>query len=127
MSTAKGTPEMFTGDVYIDPLARGEEPSRVRVSNVRFTPGARTAWHSHGVGQALYVTDGHGLHQARGGEIEQLRAGDVVQSPADQWHWHGAGPDDFMAHLSITEATGDERPEITWGEHVTDDEYHGRG
>jgi quercetin dioxygenase-like cupin family protein len=125
--TAKGSPEMFTGDVYIDPMVRAQEPSRVSLAAVHFTPGARTAWHSHAVAQTLYVTEGHGLHQARGGEIEQIRTGDVVFTPADQWHWHGAAPDHCLAHLSITEATGDPRPDNTWGEHVTDDEYHGRG
>ena len=72
---------MFTGDVYIDPIVRGEEPSRVRVSAVRFTLGARTAWHAHAVGQTLYVTEGRGLVQSCGGPAEELRAGDVVATP----------------------------------------------
>jgi quercetin dioxygenase-like cupin family protein len=88
--TAKGPAEWFTGDVYIDGIARGEEPSHVRVSMVRFIPSARTAWHSHAVGQTLYVTEGKGLHQLRGGDIDEIRAGDVVYTPADEWHWHGA-------------------------------------
>jgi quercetin dioxygenase-like cupin family protein len=126
-STAKGPAEWFTGDVWIDGIVRGEEPSRVRVSAVRFTPSARTAWHCHAVGQTLYVTDGTGLVQSRGGDIEEIRAGDVVSTPADEWHWHGAAPDHFMTHLSITEAVpGDRRPEADWGDHVTDDEYHNR-
>jgi quercetin dioxygenase-like cupin family protein len=124
--TAKGPAEWFTGDVWIDAIARGEEPSRVRVSAVRFTPSARTAWHAHAVGQTLYVTDGKGLVQSRGGAIEEIRAGDVIFTPPDTWHWHGAAPEHFMTHLSITEAPGDERPEADWGEHVTDDEYHNR-
>jgi quercetin dioxygenase-like cupin family protein len=125
--TAKGPAEWFTGDVYIDGITRGEEPSRVRVSTVRFTPSARTAWHSHAVGQTLYVTEGQGLHQSRGGDIEEIRAGDVIYTPADEWHWHGAAPDHFMIHLSITEAVaGDQRPEAEWGEHVTDAEYNAR-
>ena len=125
--TAKGPAEWFTGDVWIDTIARGVEPSRVRVSTVRFTPSARTAWHCHAVGQTLYVTDGTGLVQSRGGAIEEIRAGDVISTPADQWHWHGAAPDHFMTHLSITEAVpGNERPEVDWGEQVTDDEYHDR-
>ncbi len=112
---------------WVEAIVRGEEPSRVRVSAVRFTPSARTAWHSHAVGQTLYVTEGAGLFQSRGGAIEEIRAGDVVYTPADEWHWHGAAPDHFMSHLSITEAVpGDERPETDWGQHVTDDEYHGR-
>ena len=124
--TAKGPAEWFTGDVWIDNIVRGEEPSRVRVGAVRFTPGARTAWHSHAVGQTLYVTDGKGLVQSRGGRIVEIRSGDVVHTPADEEHWHGAAPDHFMVHLSITEAVpGDERPEADWGDHVTDDEYIG--
>ena len=124
--TAKGAADWFTGDVWIDTIARGEPPSHIRVSAVRFTPSARTAWHSHAVGQTLYVTEGRGFVQSRGGEITQIRAGDIVWTPADEWHWHGAAPGDFMAHLSITEAVpGNERPEADWGEHVTDDEYNG--
>jgi quercetin dioxygenase-like cupin family protein len=79
--TAKGPPEWFTGDVFIDPIVRGEGPSRVRVSAVRFTPSARTAWHAHAVGQTLYVTEGKGLVQARGGAVEEVRAGDIVSTP----------------------------------------------
>ncbi len=125
--TTKGPAEWFTGDVWIDGIARGEEPSRVRVSAVRFTPGARTAWHSHAVGQTLYVTEGRGLVQCRGGGIEEIRAGDVVYTPPGEWHWHGAAPDHFMTHLSITEAVpGQQRPETDWGQHVTEDEYRGR-
>ena len=124
--TAKGPAEMFTGDVYIDAIVRGQAPSKVRVSAVRFTPSARTAWHSHAVGQTLYVTEGRGRHQARGGGVEEIRAGDIVHTPADQWHWHGAAPDHFMTHLSITEGVeGDTRPEANWGDHVTDQEYQG--
>jgi quercetin dioxygenase-like cupin family protein len=122
--TTKGPAEWFTGDVWIDSIARGEEPSRVRVSVVHFTPTARTAWHSHAVGQTLYVTEGKGFIQSRGGEVVEIRSGDIVNTPADEWHWHGAAPDHFMAHLSITEAVpGDQRPEANWGEHVTDEEY----
>ena len=127
LPSAKGGADMFTGDVWLDVIARGEEPSRVRVSVVRFAPGSRNAWHAHAVGQTLYVTDGKGLVQPRGGPVEEIRAGDVVYTAPDQWHWHGAAPDHFMSHLSITEAVpGDERPEADWGEHVTDDEYRNR-
>src|SRR5215469_16307761 len=120
--TSQGPPELFTGEVWIDAIARGEEPSRVRVSAVHFTPSARTAWHSHAVGQTLYVLEGQGLVQSRGGAVTEIRAGDVVQTPADEWHWHGAAPDHFMTHLTITEAPVDERPEADWGEHVSDEE-----
>jgi quercetin dioxygenase-like cupin family protein len=122
-ATAKGPEEWFTGDVFLDAVVRGEEPSRVRVNAVRFTPGARTAWHSHAVGQTLYVTDGRGFVQARGGEVTAIRAGDVVHTPGGEWHWHGAASEHYMTHLSITEAPGDDRPETVWGEHVTDAEY----
>ena len=112
--TAKGPAEMFTGDVFMDVIARGEEPSRVRVMAVRFTPSARTAWHSHAVGQTLYVTEGRGLIQARDGEIAEIRAGDIITTPSGEWHWHGAAADHYMTHLSITEGV------------APDDEYHGR-
>ena len=125
--TAMGPAEWFTGGVWIDAIARGEEPSRVRVSAVRFSPSARTAWHSHAVGQTLYVTEGRGLAQSRGGDIAEIRAGDIIYTPADEWHRHGAAPEHFMTHLSVTEAVpGDQRPEAEWGEHVTDDEYNNR-
>jgi len=121
--TIKGPGDWFTGDVWIDGIARGEEPSRIRVLAVRFAPGARTAWHSHALGQALYVTDGVGRMQSRGGDIVDIRAGDVIHTPPDEWHWHGAGPDHFMTHISITEGTAEDRPETEWGEHVRDGEY----
>src|SRR4029453_1386968 len=81
--TAKGPAEWFTGDVFLDAIARGEEPSRVRVSAGRFTPSAPPAGHSHAVGQTLYVTEGKGLVQSRGGPVEAIRAGDVVSTPPD--------------------------------------------
>lgn len=125
--SAKGPTEWFTGDVWIDTIARGEEPARIRVSAVRFTPGARTAWHSHALGQTLYVTDGAGLAQARGGAIVNIRSGDVIHTPPDEWHWHGAAPDHFMTHLSMTEGVAEgEKPEMVWGAHVTDAEYRGQ-
>jgi quercetin dioxygenase-like cupin family protein len=125
--SAKGPADWFSGDVWIDPIARGEEPSRIRVSAVRFTPGARTAWHSHVLGQTLYVTEGAGLAQCRGGEIVKIRPGDVVYTPPDEWHWHGAAPEHFMTHISMTEGipSGD-KPETDWGSQVTDAEYRGR-
>jgi quercetin dioxygenase-like cupin family protein len=125
--SVKGPAEWFTGDVWIDAIARGEEPSRVRVSAVRFSPGARTAWHSHALGQTLYVTDGAGLMQSRDAAVTEIRSGDVIYTRADELHWHGAAPDHFMTHLSITEGVGDaDKPETDWGEHVTDEEYGGR-
>jgi quercetin dioxygenase-like cupin family protein len=118
-SSTKGPAQMFTGDVWIDPIAQGDPPSRIAVGAVHFTPGARTAWHSHSGGQTLYVTEGEGRVQSRGEPIVTIRAGDIVRTPADEWHWHGAGPDRFMTHLSVTDGGAD------WGEHVTDEEYRG--
>jgi quercetin dioxygenase-like cupin family protein len=125
--STKGPAEMFTGDVWFDVIAKGEAPSRLRVNTVRFAPGARTAWHAHALGQTLHVTDGVGLVQSRGGDVIQLRPGDTVHTPPDEWHWHGATPDDFMTHLAMWEAAGEGRgPESEWGDHVTDEQYNAR-
>lgn len=115
--TIKGPAATFTGDVWIDPITRGQSPSQVRVTAVRFSPGARTAWHSHEGGQTLYVTDGRGLVQSRGGKVVELNAGEAVFAVDGEVHWHGAAPDHFMSHLSITAGMAQ------WGEHVSDDEY----
>lgn len=123
--TTKGAPETFVGDAWIDPIIRGEPPSRIRVSLVRFAPGTRNAWHAHAAGQTVHVTEGVGRIQARGGEILEMRAGDTVQTPAGEWHWHGAAPDRFMTHLAIWEAPDGAGPEAEWGPLVTDDEYNG--
>lgn len=116
-ATVKGPAETFTGDVWIDSITRELPPSGLNVSAVRFSPGARSAWHSHPGGQTLYVTEGQGYVQARGEERVQLRPGDVVFAPEGEEHWHGAAPDHFMTHLSITEQAPD------WGVHVSDEEY----
>jgi quercetin dioxygenase-like cupin family protein len=118
---------MFTGMVYVDEIAKGEEPSRLRVNSVHFTPGARTAWHSHAVGQTLYVTEGIGLAQARGGgEIIVIRPGDTIYTPPGEWHWHGAAKDHLMTHLAIWDAAAS-GPESEWGDLVTDEEYAHQG
>jgi quercetin dioxygenase-like cupin family protein len=117
--SVKGPAEWFTGDVWIDPVAQGQKPSQWALNAVHFTPAARTAWHSHSGGQTLHVTEGRGLVQSRGGDSVTIRPGDVVRTPADEWHWHGAAPDYFMTHLSITEGDAE------WGAHVTDTEYAG--
>lgn len=123
--TSKGPAEMFTGDVWFDVIIKGTEPSRVRVNTVRFAPGARTAWHKHSAGQTLHVTDGVGLIQSRGGEVTVIRPGDVIYTPPGEWHWHGAGPDNFMIHTAIWEASlAADQPESEWGNHVNLDEYH---
>jgi quercetin dioxygenase-like cupin family protein len=125
--SAKGPAQMFTGDVWFDVIAKGAEPSRLRVNMVRFAPGARTAWHRHAMGQTLHVTEGVGLVQSRGGELVVMRPGDTVWTPPGEWHWHGAAADHFMCHLAMWEGPEDpQTPETEWGEHITDDEYAGR-
>ena len=119
----KGPAEWFTGDVYIQPIANGVDPSRIQVNAVHFTPGARTAWHAHGLGQTLWVTEGVGRIQSRGEELHEIRAGDILYTPAGEEHWHGAASDGFMTHISMTERTSD-RPD-EWGDHVSDAEYGG--
>ena len=124
--TTKAGTDRFIGDAWFDLIVRGQPPSRVRASIVRFAPGARNHWHRHAVGQTFHVTDGVGRTQARGGELLEIRAGDTVQTPAGEWHWHGAAPDHFMTHLSLTEGVPEGQvPEADWGEHVTDAEYQG--
>lgn len=113
----KGPADWFTGDVWIDPVGQGDKPAQWALNAVHFPPGARTAWHCHSGGQTLYVTEGEGLVQSRGSEIATIGPGDVIRTPADEWHWHGATPTHFMTHFSLTEG------EPQWGDHVTDDEY----
>ena len=121
--STKGPAGMFTGDVYFDVIAKGEEPSRLRVNTVRFAPCSRTAWHTHARGQTLHVTEGIGLAQSRGGDVVVMRPGDTVYTPPGEWHWHGAAPTPFMVHLAMWEAPDSGEPETVWGEHVTDAEY----
>jgi quercetin dioxygenase-like cupin family protein len=118
-STTKGPADWFTGEVYVDVVAQGHSETALSVGLVRFTPGARSAWHSHEIGQTLYVTEGEGRVQARGGPIVMIRAGDVVFSPKGEWHWHGSSPEHFMTHLAVTEGAAE------WGDRVTDAEYNG--
>ncbi len=120
--TQKAPAETFTGDAWIDQIAQGEAPSRLRAALVRFAPGARNAWHAHAVGQTVHVTDGVGRMQARGGDIVEIRAGDTIVTPPGEWHWHGAAPDRFMTHLALFEAP-DEGAPTEWGELVSDAEY----
>lgn len=124
--TSKAPADTFTGDAWIDVLVRGEPPSRIRVSLVRFAPGARNAWHAHAVGQTIHVTDGVGRMQARGAKLIEIRAGDTVHTPAGEWHWHGAAPDRFMTHIAMWEAP-EEGDETQWGDHISDADYHGGG
>jgi quercetin dioxygenase-like cupin family protein len=122
LETATGPSDSFTGTVYIDSVATPSQPSRLAASSVHFTPGARTAWHTHPYGQTIYVTEGVGLAQRRGGPIEVIRPGDRVFFEPGEEHWHGATPTRFMTHLAMQEAD-DQGSFVTWGEHVTDEEY----
>lgn len=117
-----GPGETFTGMVYIDAVAASSEPSRLAAASVHFTPGARTAWHTHPLGQTIYVTEGVGLCQRRGRPVEVIRPGDCVFFEPDEDHWHGAAPNRFMTHMVMQEADDQGSP-VTWGEHVTDEEY----
>lgn len=120
--TTTGPSEWFTGAVYVDPVATPSGPSRLGASSVHFTPGARTAWHTHANGQTIYVTEGIGLVQRRGGPIEVIRPGDRVFFEPDEWHWHGAAPSRFMTHLAMHDVP-ENGSAATWGPHVTDEEY----
>ena len=120
--TTRGRAEWFTGNVYIDPVATASEPSRLQAVSVHFTPGARTAWHTHPLGQTLYVTEGVGRCQRRGGPVEVIRPGDRVHFEAGEDHWHGAAPNRFMTHIAMQEVDDQGSP-ASWGEHVTDNEY----
>jgi quercetin dioxygenase-like cupin family protein len=119
--TRTGPQEWFTGAVYIDAVAAPSDTSRVSASSVHFTPGARTAWHTHPHGQSLFVTEGVGRCQRRGGPIEEIRPGDRVFFDPGEEHWHGAAPNQFMTHLAIVQ-TDEKGTTADWGNHVTDGE-----
>jgi quercetin dioxygenase-like cupin family protein len=122
LETSAGPSDWFTGAVYLDSVAAPAGGSRLSASNVHFTPGARTAWHTHAKGQTIWVTEGVGLCQRRGGPVEVIRPGDRVFFEPGEDHWHGAAPSRFMAHIAILEVDADGNP-ATWGDHVTDEEY----
>jgi quercetin dioxygenase-like cupin family protein len=122
LDTNIGPADWFTGTVYVDPLATASAPSRLTASSVHFTPGARTAWHTHPFGQTIYVTEGMGHCQREGGPIEIIRPGDRVYFDPGENHWHGAAPRRFMTHLAMQEADDAGSP-VSWGRHVTDEEY----
>jgi quercetin dioxygenase-like cupin family protein len=124
LDTSRGPEDWFTGAVYIDTIATPTPPSRTAAALVHFAPGARTAWHTHPYGQTIYVVEGIGLCQHEGGGIEEIRPGDRVYFEPGENHWHGATPNRFMAHVAIQEADDSGSP-VTWGRHVTDDEYRG--
>jgi quercetin dioxygenase-like cupin family protein len=122
LDTTPGPADWFTGTVHIDPIAAPATPSRVAAASVHFTPGARTAWHTHPLGQTIFVTDGVGRCQRRGGPVEEIRPGDRVYFEPGEEHWHGAAPSRLMIHIAIQEVdeTGSA---VSWGEHVSDEEY----
>src|SRR5256885_4065600 len=122
VETTPGPRDWFTGAVFIDTVAAPSGPSRLSASSVHFTPGARTAWHTHPNGQTIYVLEGIGLAQRRGGAIEVIRPGDRVFFEPGEEHWHGAAPNRFMTHLAMHQVD-DQGNAVTWGRHVTDEEY----
>ena len=119
--SGKGPAEWFTGTVRIDPLFQPKESTRANVSSVTFEPGARTAWHSHPLGQHLIVTAGSGRIQNWDGPIQEIRPGDVVWAPPGEKHWHGAAPTTSMTHISIVEQLDGKAAD--WMEHVSDEQY----
>ena len=122
VDTQKGPADWFTGDVYIDAVAAPEASSTFAAALVHFTPGARTAWHTHPHGQTIFVTEGVGRCQRRGGPVAEIRPGDRVFFAPDENHWHGAAPNRFMVHLALNEVD-DDHVAVNWGDKVTDDEY----
>jgi quercetin dioxygenase-like cupin family protein len=122
LDTAAGPSDWFTGSVYIDTVAAPSAGSRLSASSVHFTPGARTAWHTHPNGQTIWVLEGVGLCGRRGGPIEVIRPGDRVFFEPGEEHWHGAAPTRFMTHLALLQVD-DEGKSAAWGDHVGDDEY----
>jgi len=122
--SGKGPTEYFTGSVRIDPLFQAAGPARTSAASVTFEPGARTAWHTHPLGQTLIVTAGAGRVQRWGGPIEEVRPGDVVWFPPSEKHWHGASPTTAMTHIAIQEQL--EGKAVNWMEKVTDEQYEGR-
>ena len=123
IETMPGPSEWFTGAVYIDAVAASSNGSRLSASSVHFTPGARTAWHTHPNGQTIYVLEGVGRAQRRRGPVEVIRPGDRVFFEPGEEHWHGAAPDRFMTHIAMLEVD-DAGNSATWGDHVTDEEYN---
>lgn len=121
--SGKGPSEWFTGTVRIDPLFNPHATERVQGAHVTFEPGARTAWHTHPLGQTLIVTSGAGRVQREGGPIEDIRPGDVVWFPPGEKHWHGAAPQTAMSHIAIQEVR--DGKVVDWMEQVSDEQYGG--
>jgi quercetin dioxygenase-like cupin family protein len=119
--SGKGPADWFTGAVRVDPLFQAPDPARARGASVTFEPGARTAWHTHPLGQTLIVTSGRGWVQAWGSPVEEIHPGDVVWFPPGEKHWHGATPTTAMTHIAIQEALNGKV--VEWMEHVSDEQY----
>jgi quercetin dioxygenase-like cupin family protein len=122
VETIPGPDEWFTGSVYIDAVAVPSGAAQLSANNVHFTPGARTAWHTHPNGQTIYVVAGVGRAQRRGEPVVVIRPGDRVFFEPGEEHWHGASPTHFMTHLALHQVDS-EGTSATWGDHVTDEEY----
>ncbi|WP_343212931.1 (R)-mandelonitrile lyase [Actomonas aquatica] len=119
----QGPAQWFTGDVRVDPMFQPEAPARTAAANVNFDAGARTAWHTHPLGQTIIITSGLGWVQVEGGPVEEVRPGDIVWFPPHVNHWHGASEKVGMTHIAIQEAL--DGKVVEWGDHVTDAEYNG--
>lgn len=120
-ASSKGSADWFTGNTRIDPLFAPKEPRRAAAALVTFEPGARTAWHTHPLGQTLIVTSGLGWAQREGGPVQEIRPGDVVWFPPGLKHWHGATPSTAMSHIAVQEQLNGKV--VDWLEHVTDAQY----
>jgi quercetin dioxygenase-like cupin family protein len=123
LPTRRGPTDSFTGTVWQDPIVEAPAPARIRAGRVSFEPGARTAWHTHPLGQTLHVISGCGRFQSWGEPIREIRAGDTVWIPPGEKHWHGAGPQTGMVHIAMQEALDGKH--VVWLEHVTDQQYGG--
>ena len=121
-ASSKGPSDWFTGSVRIDPLFQAPTPARVQGASVTFEPGARTAWHTHPLGQTLIVTAGCGWAQCDGQPIEEIRPGDVIWFPPGEKHWHGATPTTAMTHIAIQEQLDGKA--VDWMEKVSEEQYH---
>jgi len=119
--SGKGPADYFTGQVRVDPLFQADAPARVVGASVTFEPGARTAWHTHPLGQTLVVLSGCGRAQHEGGPVEEIRPGDVIWFPPHERHWHGAAPTVAMTHLAIQEQLDGKT--VDWMGHVSDEQY----
>jgi len=121
--SAKGNADWFTGTVRVDPLFQTQPPARVGAASVTFESGARTAWHTHPLGQTLIITAGFGRVQRAGGPVDEVRPGDVVWFPPNEKHWHGASPTTAMTHIAVQESLDGKN--VDWMEKVSEEQYTG--